>query len=71
MLGALLSKGSLLTKLRLPRDAILFFGGLIGVWHETFIEPHIRMQALVFFGGMMGMVPALRRDERPQREPDE
>lgn len=57
-----------LSQFRLPRDTILFFGGLAGVWHETVVEPRIRIEALVFFGAMMGVVVPLRQDERKRSE---
>lgn len=46
------------------RDVILFFGGLIGIYHETFVVDFERPSLLVVFAGMLGLTVLLRADEK-------
>lgn len=53
-----------ITGYRMSRDTILFFGGLIGVVHETLFSEAERPSLLVLFGVMMGLPVFLRTDEK-------
>lgn len=46
------------------RDIALFVGGLLGVVHETVVEPKADPQLLLLFAAMMGLPAFLRGDER-------
>lgn len=46
------------------RDAILFFGGFLGVAYETLGEQVDRPSLLIVFAAMMGLPAFLRRDEK-------
>jgi hypothetical protein len=48
---------------KITRDGILFFAGLLGAVHETLFANADRPALLVLFGGMMGLPAFLRADE--------
>lgn len=50
----------------LVRDVVLFFGGLLGVVHETFLSDLERPALLILFAAMMGLPAFLRTDEKRQ-----
>lgn len=50
-------------KIRLTRDSIVFFSGLLGVVHETVISNAERPTLLLLFAAMMGLPAFLRSDE--------
>lgn len=50
-------------KRHLTRDSILFFGGLLGVAHETVIAETERPGLLFLFAGMLGLPAFLNKDE--------
>jgi hypothetical protein len=54
--------------IRVPRDTLLFLGGLAGAAHETLIAPVERPTLLILFAGMMGLPAFLRADERKQED---
>lgn len=45
------------------RDALLFLGGLAGVFHETVISSTERPTLLILFAAMMGLPAFLRQDD--------
>jgi intracellular septation protein A len=49
------------------RDALLFFGGLTGVIHETVFTSLERPALLILFAAMMGLPAFLRTDETRRR----
>lgn len=52
------------------RDIVLFFGGLMGVFHETVISTsNERPTLLLMFAAMMGLPAFLRTDEGPGPDP--
>lgn len=52
------------------RDMILFFGGLGGVAHETFLASTDRPELLIVFAAMMGLPAFLQADQRISRRDD-
>jgi uncharacterized membrane protein YccC len=44
------------------RDIALFLGGLIGLYHETFVIPSSDPQLLVLFAAMIGLPAFIRKD---------
>jgi hypothetical protein len=50
-------------KLRLTRDAIIFYTGWIGILHQTLIADSDRNSLLILFGAMIGLPAAFRLDE--------
>ena len=49
--------------LRLPRDTILFLGGLIGIGNEALSRGSERPTLLILYGAMVGLPAFLRTDE--------
>lgn len=45
------------------RDAILFFAGLAGIFHQTVIASSPQESLLVLFAAMVGLPAFLRSDE--------
>jgi hypothetical protein len=56
---------------RLPRDTILFFGGLSGIGYETLVGRAERPTLLILFGAMVGLPAFLRSDESKQDKKEE
>jgi hypothetical protein len=54
---------------KIVRNAILFFGGLAGVLHETLIADIAEPLLLALYASMMGLPAFLRRDERREEPP--
>jgi hypothetical protein len=50
-------------KLRLTRDAIIFYTGWAGILYETLIADSDRNSLLILFAAMIGLPTALRLDE--------
>lgn len=50
----------------ISRDAVLFGGGLAGIFHETVINQAERPFLLALFGAMVGLTGFLRADEKRQ-----
>lgn len=50
-------------KIRLTRDAIIFYTGWLGILHQTLLEDNDRVSLLVLFGTMIGVPAALHVDE--------
>jgi hypothetical protein len=50
-------------KLKLTRDAIIFYTGWVGILYETLIADSDRNSLLILFGAMIGLPTALRLDE--------
>lgn len=44
------------------RDIALFLGGLIGLYHETFVIPSSDPELLVLFATMIGLPAFIRKD---------
>lgn len=55
-------------RLRVTRDGILFFAGLLGVVHETLIAKTDRPTLLLLFAAMMGLPAFLNKDEKEQKK---
>jgi hypothetical protein len=53
------------------RNAILFFGGLAGVIHETLVAGVAEPLLLVLYASMMGLPALLHRDERRNEHREE
>lgn len=53
----------LLLNLSAYRDAILFLGGLAGVFHETVLATVERPTLLILFAAMMGLPAFLRSND--------
>lgn len=53
------------------RDIILFFGGLAGVFNETFLSHAERPTLLILFAAMMGLPAFLRTDNTRATLPPE
>lgn len=51
---------------RIGRDSILFFSGLIGVFHETVIADAEKPTLLLLFATMIGLPAFLRSDEKKE-----
>lgn len=52
----------------IPRDSLLFLGGLLGVMHETLFTEADRPQLLLLFAAMMGLPAFLRADESRKKD---
>lgn len=52
---------------KVVRDAVLFFGGLIGVMHQEFGTTTERPTLLLLYAAMMAVPVGLRADERRRR----
>lgn len=50
-------------RLRLTRDAIIFYTGWAGIVYETLLSNSDRNSLLILFGSMIGLPAALRLDE--------
>lgn len=50
-------------KIRLTRDALIFYTGWAGILHQTLIANSDRSSLLILFGAMIGLPTALRLDE--------
>lgn len=57
-------------RLRITRDGVLFFAGLIGIAHETLIADTERATLLLLFGAMLGLPAFLNKDEKAQELED-
>lgn len=44
------------------RDVALFFGGLAGLYHETYVVAASDPQLLVLFAAMIGLPAFIRKD---------
>lgn len=54
----------MIPKWKYVRDGALFAGGMLGVYHETFLISAERPTLLLLFAAMMGLPAFLRTDER-------
>jgi hypothetical protein len=50
------------------RDIFLFFGGVLGVVHETVLSATERPTLLILFAAMMGLPAFLRQDEKAKAD---
>lgn len=53
------------------RNAVLFIGGIAGVFYETVFQSSDRPYLLVLFGAMMGLPAFLDTDVRVRRRNDD